>query len=133
MSYIIQIIQIKNLSALKYLDHELWGSAICLICERFTEKYDATLSDLAKAELGGNFKEAVLAWVDPVADPTGGLEQVGHDRRTYRSLSLTHTHNHPSTDSFATSSDGVGGGIGGGVGVLYVDVGGSGGGGCGDC
>ena len=57
----------------------------------------------------------MLAWVDPVADPTGGLEQVGHDRRTYRSLSLTHTHNHPSTDSFATSSDGVGGGIGGGV------------------
>lgn len=43
---------------------------------RFVEKYDMTLSDLAKAELGGHFKEAVLSWIDPVADPTRGLEQV---------------------------------------------------------
>lgn len=43
---------------------------------RFEEKYDMTLSDMAKAELGGRFRDAVLAWVDPVADPTKGLEQV---------------------------------------------------------
>lgn len=30
---------------------------------------------MAKAELGGNFKKAVLAWVDPAADPTKGVEQ----------------------------------------------------------
>lgn len=31
---------------------------------------------MAKAELGGHFKEAVLAWVDAAADPTKGIEQV---------------------------------------------------------
>jgi len=34
-----------------------------------------TLDEMAKAELGGNFKKAVLAWVDLVADPTKGVEQ----------------------------------------------------------
>lgn len=43
---------------------------------RFTEKYDITLSDMAKAELRGHFKEAVLAWVDAAADPTKGVELV---------------------------------------------------------
>lgn len=45
-----------------------------------------TLSDMAKTELGGHFKEAVLAWVDPVADPTKGLEQVNR-----RIFSAVHT------------------------------------------
>lgn len=31
---------------------------------------------MAKAELGGHFEEAVLAWVDTAADPTKGVEQV---------------------------------------------------------
>lgn len=35
-----------------------------------------TLRDMANAELRGHFKEAVLAWIDPTADPTGGVEQV---------------------------------------------------------
>ena len=43
---------------------------------RFTEKYDMTLSDMAKSELRGHFKEAVLAWVDAAADPTKGVELV---------------------------------------------------------
>lgn len=43
---------------------------------RFVEKYDTTLADLAKSELGGNFKKAVLAWINPTADPTQGVEQV---------------------------------------------------------
>lgn len=55
---------------------------------RFVEKYDMTLSDMAKAELGGRFKDAVLAWVDPVADPTKGLEQVSK-----RSPTTAHTVN----------------------------------------
>lgn len=46
------------------------------INSRFTEKYDITLSDMAKAELRGHFKEAVLAWVDAAADPTKGVELV---------------------------------------------------------
>lgn len=53
---------------------------------RFTEKYDMTLSDMAKAELGGHFKEAVLAWVDAGADPTNGVEQVN--------LDILHQHKH---------------------------------------
>ncbi|CAN0447074.1 unnamed protein product [Pylaiella littoralis] len=48
---------------------------LAAISDRFTEKYDMTLSDMAKAELGGHFKEAVLAWVDAAADPTKGIEQ----------------------------------------------------------
>lgn len=31
---------------------------------------------MARAELGGNFMHAVLAWVDPAVDPTQGVEQV---------------------------------------------------------
>lgn len=52
---------------------------------RFTEKYDITLSDMAKAELRGHFKEAVLAWVDIAADPTKGVEQVCRLRQSIRS------------------------------------------------
>lgn len=52
---------------------------------RFTEKYDMTLSDMAKAELRGHFKEAVLAWVDASGDPTRGVELVrmAVDRATF--------------------------------------------------
>lgn len=31
---------------------------------------------MANSELGGHFKEAVLAWIDPLVDPTQGVEQV---------------------------------------------------------
>lgn len=30
---------------------------------------------MANTELGGSFKKAILAWVDPAADPTKGVEQ----------------------------------------------------------
>ncbi|CAM9724139.1 unnamed protein product, partial [Ectocarpus fasciculatus] len=45
------------------------------ISERFFEKYDTTLADMARSELGGNFLTAVSQWVDTAGDPTMGVEQ----------------------------------------------------------
>lgn len=38
---------------------------------------------MAKAELRGHFKEAVLAWVDAAADPTKGVELVRTAEETH--------------------------------------------------
>ncbi|CAM9277517.1 unnamed protein product [Ectocarpus sp. 6 AP-2014] len=48
---------------------------LSIISERFTEKYDTTLHDMASSELRGHFQIAVSLWVDATADPTFGAEQ----------------------------------------------------------
>jgi hypothetical protein len=44
------------------------------ICHRYHQKYDKNLIETIKNEVGGDFKESLIAWME-LEDPTGGLEQ----------------------------------------------------------